>query len=48
VVWVVDPEFRTVMVHRADAEPIGLNVTHEIDAEPHLPGFKVQVARFFE
>ncbi len=48
VVWVVDPEFQLVVVHRADARPVGLNVTHEIDAEPHLPGFKERVARFFE
>ncbi len=48
LVWSVDPRFRTVQVFRRDAEPVLFNVEDEIDAEPHMPGFRVPVARFFE
>ena len=47
LVWVVDPAFRTITVYRADAEPQLFNVTQTIDAEPHLPGFRVAVAEVF-
>src|SRR5439155_16010442 len=43
-VWVVDPDFETVLVYRADAEPISFNRQQELTAEPHLPGFRVRVA----
>jgi Uma2 family endonuclease len=48
IVWIVDPHFRTVTVHRPRAEPELFNVRQEITAEPQLPGFRVPVARFFE
>ncbi len=48
LVWVVDTEFETVTVHRPDALPVLFNAAQEIDAEPHLPGFRVPVARFFD
>lgn len=47
LVWVVDPAFRTITVYRSDAEPQLFNVTHTIDAEPHLPGFRAAVADVF-
>jgi Uma2 family endonuclease len=47
LVWLVDPHFRTVRVHRPGAEPELFNVTQELSAEPHLPGFRVAVARIF-
>lgn len=47
LVWVIDPDFRTVVVYRPDAEPELFNVRQEISAEPHLPGFRVPVARIF-
>jgi len=48
VVWVVDPDFRTVAVHRA-GEPIEhFNDRQELDANAYLPGFRVAVARFFD
>ena len=47
VVWIVDPYFRTVKVHRPDAEPELFNVRQELTAEPHLPGFRVPVSRLF-
>jgi Uma2 family endonuclease len=47
LVWVVDPDFRTITVYRPDAAPELFNVHQEIAADPHLPGFKVAVAKFF-
>ena len=47
-VWIVNPYDRTVLVHRPDAEPELFNARQELTAEPHLPGFKVAVARLFE
>jgi Uma2 family endonuclease len=48
VVWVVDPDFRTVAVHRPGEPPVVYNETQELDGEPYLPGFRVAVARLFE
>ena len=47
VVWIVSPRFRTVTVHRPGAEPEMFNALQELAAEPHLPGFRVAVARLF-
>lgn len=48
LVWIVDPEFRTVVVHRPDAQPTMFNAEQEITAEPFLPGFRAQIVKFFE
>jgi Uma2 family endonuclease len=48
IVWVVDPDFETVAVFRADAEPVSFNRSQELAAEPYLPGFRVRVAELFE
>jgi Uma2 family endonuclease len=48
LVWVIDPHRRTVTVYRPGAEPELVNVRQELAAEPHLPGFRVPVARLFE
>ena len=48
IVWVVDPYFRTVKVHRPDAEPELFNVRQELTAEPQLPGFRVPVSKLFD
>jgi len=48
LVWVLDPYDQTVTVYRADAEPALFNVRQELSGEPHLPGFRVPVARLFE
>lgn len=48
LVWIVDPDFETVAVYRADAEPVSFNRQQELTAEPHLPGFRVRVAELFE
>ncbi len=48
LVWVIDPYDRTVTVYRPGAEPELVNARQELTAEPHLPGFRVPVARLFE
>jgi Uma2 family endonuclease len=47
LVWVVNPFFRTVTVHRPDARPEMFNEGQELTAEPHLPGFRAPVAEIF-
>jgi Uma2 family endonuclease len=48
LIWIIDPYRRTITVHKPDGEPELFNVHDEISAEPHLPGFHIQVARIFE
>jgi Uma2 family endonuclease len=48
VVWIVDPDFRTVAVHRPGEPPETFNDRQELDGSPYLPRFRVRVARFFE
>jgi Uma2 family endonuclease len=48
VVWVADPDFRTVAVHRPGEPPVTYNERQEIDGDPYLPGFRVLVSRLFE
>lgn len=48
VVWVVDPEFHTVTVHRPNQSAMPLSEKQELDGGPELPGFRVPVARIFE
>ena len=47
IVWIINPRFRTVAVYRPDAPPAMFNATEEMTAEPHLPGFRVAVAKLF-
>ncbi len=47
LVWIINPYPRTVTVYRPDAPPVLFNVTQELTAEPHLPGFRARVAEFF-
>jgi Uma2 family endonuclease len=48
VVWVIDPYFRTVMVHRPSRMLEYLTAPRELSGDPQLPGFHVPVAKFFE
>jgi Uma2 family endonuclease len=48
LIWIINPYRRTVTVHALDAEPVLFNVEQELSGEPHLPGFRVPVARLFE
>jgi Uma2 family endonuclease len=47
LVWVVDPIFHTVQVYRPDAKPSFFNDGQELTGDPHLPGFRVPVAKLF-
>jgi Uma2 family endonuclease len=47
-VWVIDPDFETVLVYRKDAEPISFNRQQELTADPYLPGFRFRVSELFE
>jgi len=47
VVWIVHPRFKTVTVDRPNAEPVLFHKDQTIDAEPHLPGFRAVVGKFF-
>lgn len=48
IVWEVDPELRTVRVHRPGRKPEMFNDAQELTGEPELPGFRVAVARIFD
>ena len=43
-VWIINPRFRTVTVHRPGDEPELFNVLQELSGEPHLPGLRIRVA----
>lgn len=47
VVWIVDPDFRTVSVHVQGQPTRTLNVLDELSGEPCLPGFRVAVSTIF-
>lgn len=46
-VWVVDPDKRTLEVHRADQTPERLTTTDTLTSSELLPGFSCPVAEFF-
>jgi len=48
LVWLVDPARRTVTVCRSLTQTEQLDSNNMITAEPVLPGFSVQVRRFFQ
>jgi Uma2 family endonuclease len=48
VVWEVDPDFRTIRVHRPGEDPVMLNIQQDLSGDPYLPGFLEPVARVFE
>lgn len=47
LVWVIDPEFRTVTVHRPGKAQVELEENQELTGEDVLPGFRCRVADFF-
>ena len=47
IVWVVDPVWRTVQVHRPDATPQTFAGTEEVTCEPELPGFTTTCDKLF-
>lgn len=48
LVWIVNPKFRTVIVHRTEAEPQLFNFQQTLTADPALPGFSTPVRAIFE
>ena len=47
LLWVVDPEARTVTVHRPGAEPLVLGEDERLDGDDVVPGFRLPVADIF-
>jgi Uma2 family endonuclease len=47
LVWVVNPQNRTVVVYRPGAEPVTLREDQEIDGGDVIPGFRCRVVDFF-
>jgi Uma2 family endonuclease len=48
VTWVVDPDFRTVTLHRPGEAREVLDDREELNGDPYLPGFRVAVAKLFD
>jgi Uma2 family endonuclease len=47
LVWVIDPEDRTLTIHRPDRPQTILNESQEVTGEDILPGFSCRVGEFF-
>ena len=47
LVWVVEPDFRTVTIHQPGRTVRAVNVAGTLSADPELPGFSARVADFF-
>ncbi len=47
VVWILDPDLRTITVHRPGADPVFFNASQERIGDPELSGFRVRVADLF-
>jgi Uma2 family endonuclease len=47
VVWIVDPDLRTVTLHRPGAQPTLFNATQELTGIAELPGLSLPVSRLF-
>lgn len=47
VVWVVDPEGRSVTVYRPSQLPHVIEGEDELTGDPEMPGFRCRVADFF-
>jgi Uma2 family endonuclease len=47
-VWVIQPRSRTITAYHPGVEPRFFTASQQIDAEPHLPGFRMPVASLFE
>ncbi len=47
LVWLIDPEARTVTVYQPDKGPRLVDETDELDGEDILPGLRCRVADFF-
>ena len=48
LVWIVDPYFQTVQMHRPSAPPESFNRDHSVDGGTVLPGLQINVADIFQ
>jgi len=48
VVWIIDPDLRTMTVYRPDAKPTFFNSDQEYSGDTDLPGFQMKIADLFE
>jgi Uma2 family endonuclease len=48
LVWVVNPESRTILIYRADGTIHGLRERDELSGEAVLPGFRCRVGEIFQ
>lgn len=47
LVWVIDPEVKNVVIHRADGSVAKLHIGDELTGENVLPGFRCKVSELF-
>ena len=47
LVWVLNPESRTILIYRADGTIHGLRVQDELSGEDVIPGFRCRVGEIF-
>ena len=47
LVWMVDPHFRTIIVHRPNVVPEMFASGAELDGSPTLPGLRIEIAEIF-
>ncbi len=47
LVWIINPKHRTVIIHRANIEPVMLVESDTLDGGNILPGFQYSIARLF-
>lgn len=48
LVWILDPHFKTVVVHRGDVEPQLFNIKQSVRDVPQLPGLSLDVKDLFD
>ncbi len=48
VVWIANPDLRTIAIHRPGQPPITFNESQELLGDPELPGFRVPISRLFD
>lgn len=48
IIWIVNPDDRTVIVYRRGSLPRLFNLQDELSCEPEMPGFRLPVADIFD
>lgn len=47
LIWIVDPYSKTLSIPRKGMPPLVFTEEHELVGDPHLPGFRIAVKKFF-